>query len=137
MAVRVEELGVGVGWGSHVVTAWSSSRVNSKCSHGPWLIDHSMWRLSPPLFAVVATLGKATQEKYSHIPTAFRTIWREEGIRGFYRGYSTSAIIMPTFWALYFPVPFLCLVVAEWLNRGIIYVFVGSLVAGGAGAAWR
>ena len=50
------------------------------------------------------TVAKETQQKYSHISTACRTIWREEGVRGFFRGYSTSAIIMPAFWALYFPV---------------------------------
>ncbi len=56
------------------------------------------------MLLAAGTVGKGTQQKYSHLTTACRTIWKEEGILGFYRGYSTSAIIMPVFWALYFPV---------------------------------
>lgn len=43
------------------------------------------------------------EKRYTHLGAAFASIWREEGIRGFYRGYSTAAVIVPVFWAIYFP----------------------------------
>ena len=50
-----------------------------------------------------ATLSPAARQGYDHITSAFRSVWREEGYRGFFRGYSTAAIIIPVFWGIYFP----------------------------------
>ena len=36
--------------------------------------------------------------------SACRTIVREEGLRGWFRGYSTAIVIVPIFWSCYFPI---------------------------------
>lgn len=42
-------------------------------------------------------------KKYSGLSGAFSTIWREEGVRGLYKGIEPSLITIPLFWAMYFP----------------------------------
>eukprot|EP00048_Salpingoeca_helianthica_P018050 m.240444 g.240444 ORF g.240444 m.240444 type:complete len:336 (+) comp23382_c0_seq1:2-1009(+) len=48
---------------------------------------------------VQASLG---YRKYSGLFDTMRTIWLEEGMRGFYRGLEPSLLTVPVFWAVYF-----------------------------------
>jgi solute carrier family 25 folate transporter 32 len=48
---------------------------------------------------VQASLG---YRKYTGLFDTMRTIWLEEGMRGFYRGLEPSLITIPVFWAVYF-----------------------------------
>lgn len=42
--------------------------------------------------------------KYHGLRGTLSTIWREEGLRGLYRGLEPSLLTIPLFWAIYFPI---------------------------------
>lgn len=42
--------------------------------------------------------------KYTSILNSFKTIWREEGIKGMFRGYKATVICTPIFHSIYFPI---------------------------------
>ena len=42
------------------------------------------------------------RQQYGSTISALRTIWTQEGMRGLYRGYGTSALLIPGFWGVYF-----------------------------------
>jgi len=42
-------------------------------------------------------------EKYSHVIQSFKKIWRDEGIKGMFKGYRATVVTTPLFHALYFP----------------------------------
>ncbi len=42
------------------------------------------------------------RQQYGSTISALRTIWRQEGLRGLYRGYGTAVLLIPGFWGVYF-----------------------------------
>jgi len=42
------------------------------------------------------------RKQYGSTISALSTIWRQEGMRGLYRGYGTSVLLIPGFWGVYF-----------------------------------
>ena len=47
--------------------------------------------------------ASASGQRYQRILPAFRSIWAEEGLRGLFRGYRVTAVCVPLFHSLYFP----------------------------------
>ena len=52
---------------------------------------------------VQATLPETVRANYHTISACVRNIWKQEGVRGFYRGYVIASVLVPSFWAIYFP----------------------------------
>eukprot|EP01138_Halocafeteria_seosinensis_P015845 gb/GECG01016170.1/.p1 GENE.gb/GECG01016170.1/~~gb/GECG01016170.1/.p1 ORF type:complete len:369 (+),score=32.11 gb/GECG01016170.1/:1-1107(+) len=52
---------------------------------------------------VQATLPATVGANYHTISACVRSIWKQEGVRGFYRGYIIASVLVPSFWAIYFP----------------------------------
>ena len=50
-----------------------------------------------------ATITGPARKQYTRLTSAFAKIAADEGYRGFFRGYSTAAVIIPLFWGIYFP----------------------------------
>lgn len=55
------------------------------------------------VFAPLDVIKTRIQVK-SNVPHTIQQIYKLEGIKGFYKGYSASAIIIPVFWSIYFPI---------------------------------
>lgn len=73
----------------HVVSAIGAGAITAVCT-------------SP--FDVIRT-RLAVQEHatvYNGLIGSFRTTWREEGLRGLYRGFGPTIVVIPLFWAIYF-----------------------------------
>ena len=51
-----------------------------------------------------APAHKQHQGKYIDFFHTLRTIWKEEGLRGFYAGYRTNVVAIPIFHSLFFPI---------------------------------
>lgn len=59
-----------------------------------------------PALASTAAGAPASSVIAAHPPSArgvLMNIWRTEGLRGFYHGYSCAALAIPAYWAIYFP----------------------------------
>lgn len=63
-------------------------------------IDAARTRLQ--LQATVPTLPAA--ERAHGLAAAIKLIWRKDGIRGLWRGYSVASFAIPTFWMFYMPI---------------------------------
>ena len=44
----------------------------------------------------------APTQAYNGLIGSFKTIYREEGVRGLFRGFGPTIIVVPSFWAIYF-----------------------------------
>uniref|UniRef100_A0A7S2AZA3 Mitochondrial carrier protein n=1 Tax=Octactis speculum TaxID=3111310 RepID=A0A7S2AZA3_9STRA len=53
--------------------------------------------------AYQTSTGASVAPKYHGIVRSLRTILAEEGIKGWFRGYTTAVMTVPLFWACYFP----------------------------------
>lgn len=42
--------------------------------------------------------------KYSNVTHAIKTIWLEEGVKGFFKGARITVVTVPIFYSLYFPI---------------------------------
>lgn len=42
--------------------------------------------------------------KYSNFPDAIKTIYKEEGFRGFFKGARIAVVTVPIFYSMYFPI---------------------------------
>lgn len=60
-----------------------------------------------------------------------RTIYHEEGVRGWFRGYSSAMVVVPIFWAIYFPCYRQACTVLGDLSDNKPLVHMGAAVCGG------
>lgn len=68
-------------------------------------LDVARTRLQVQATLLPATGGAVPAARpYTGLLSALHRIGAEEGIRGFFSGYGTAAIIVPTFWMTFFPV---------------------------------
>lgn len=83
---------------------WRAYACRFDVRHRPWrsagnrLTRAGVVRVSP-----AALLSSALRDEYRSVSSTLWSIWRREGLRGFFRGYSAAALIIPVHWMCYFP----------------------------------